>query len=47
MNAPDTQRIRQIVDEVKPSYTQYGGDVEFVDVVDNKVRIRTTGYCHT
>lgn len=46
MSEQDIERIRQIIEEVKPGYTLYGGDVEFVDVVDDKVRIRTEGYCH-
>jgi Fe-S cluster biogenesis protein NfuA len=46
MRESDIQRIREIIEEVKSGYTTYGGDVEFLDVVDDKVRIKTTGYCH-
>jgi Fe-S cluster biogenesis protein NfuA len=42
----DIERIREIIEEVKPRYTQFGGDIEFLDVKDDKVRIRPTGYCH-
>jgi Fe-S cluster biogenesis protein NfuA len=42
----DIQRIREIIEEVKPPFTTFGGDVEFLDVKDGKVRVRPTGYCH-
>lgn len=41
----DIQRIKQIIDELKPKYTTRGGDIEFVDIKDQDVRIRPTGYC--
>lgn len=41
----DIQKIRQIIDELKPKYTALGGDIEFVDINDQDVRIRPTGYC--
>lgn len=46
MNEKDVERIKEIIDEIKPNYTQFGGDVSFVDIKDEKVRIRTEGYCH-
>ncbi|GAB4390675.1 MAG: hypothetical protein Kow0025_24330 [Thermodesulfovibrionales bacterium] len=42
----DIQRIKEIITEVKPSFTAFGGDVEFVDIQDGKVRVRPSGYCH-
>lgn len=39
-------RIIEIIEEVKPSYTHYGGDVEFAGLDGDKVRIKTLGYCH-
>jgi Fe-S cluster biogenesis protein NfuA len=42
----EIESIRAIVEEVKPPFTRHGGDVEFVDVVDGKVRVRASGYCH-
>jgi len=41
----DIEKIKQIIKELKPQYTNLGGDIEFVDVKDQNVRIRPTGYC--
>ena len=41
----DVQKIKQIIEELKPNYTALGGDIEFVDIIDQDVRIRPTGYC--
>jgi Fe-S cluster biogenesis protein NfuA len=41
----DVQKIKQIIEELKPNYTALGGDIEFVDIQDQDVRIRPTGYC--
>jgi Fe-S cluster biogenesis protein NfuA len=42
----DIERIKDLIDEVKKPYVQFGGDVEFLDIKDDKVRIKTIGYCH-
>lgn len=41
----DIEKIKQIINELKPQFTSLGGDIEFVDVRDQDVRIRPTGYC--
>lgn len=41
----DIEKIKQIIIELKPQFTSLGGDIEFVDVKDQDVRIRPTGYC--
>jgi len=41
----DIQKIKQIIEELKPNYTTLGGNIEYVDVKDQDVRIRPTGYC--
>lgn len=41
----DVQKIKQIIEELKPKYTTLGGDIEFIDIKDQDVRIRPTGYC--
>ena len=46
MNEADIERIKQIIEEEKPRFTLYGGDIEFMDVKDEKVRIRPVGYCY-
>lgn len=42
----DIERIREIIEEEKPRFTAFGGDVELLDVKDGKVRIRPTGFCY-
>jgi Fe-S cluster biogenesis protein NfuA len=42
----DIERIKQIIDEVKPQYTVFGGDVEFLDIKDDMVRLKVEGYCY-
>ncbi len=42
----DIEKIKQIIDEIKPKYTIFGGDIQFVDIQDNTVRIKPTGYCY-
>ena len=41
----DIEKIKQIIDELKPQFTTFGGDIEFVDIKEQDVRIRPTGYC--
>jgi Fe-S cluster biogenesis protein NfuA len=43
----DSERIKRIIDEVKPVYTFGGGDVEFAGVRGRTVRVRPSGYCHS
>ena len=42
----DIKKIKKIIDDIKPKYTAFGGDIEFVDIKDKDVRIRPTGYCY-
>jgi Fe-S cluster biogenesis protein NfuA len=42
----DIDKIKRIIDEMRPRYRSSGGDIEFVDIKDNTVRIRPTGYCY-
>jgi Fe-S cluster biogenesis protein NfuA len=46
MDEQDVERIKQIIEKIKPQFTQYGGDVQFFDIKDEKVRVKTEGYCH-
>ena len=41
----DIEKIKQIINELKPKFARLWGDIEFVDVKDQDVRIRPTGYC--
>jgi hypothetical protein len=42
----DIEEIKEIINTVKKEFVQFGGEVNFFDVLDNKVRIETLGYCH-
>lgn len=46
MRDQDIERIKQIIEEVKSSFTMFGGDVEFMDIKGDSVRIRPVGYCY-
>lgn len=46
MRGTDIERIRAIIEEEKPKFTIYGGNVEFMDIKDEMVRIRPSGYCY-
>ena len=39
-------RIIEIIDELAPSYTHFGGNVSFAGLDGDKVKIKTEGYCH-
>lgn len=41
----DIEKIKAIIEELKPQYTNLGGDIEFVDIRGQDVRIRPSGYC--
>jgi Fe-S cluster biogenesis protein NfuA len=42
----DIEKIKKIIEEVKPKYTMFGGNIEFIGVEDGKVKIRPTGFCY-
>lgn len=46
MNEQDVGRIKEIIEEQKQQYLLYGGDVTFVDIKEEKVRVKAEGYCH-
>jgi hypothetical protein len=41
----DIEKIKQIIDEERQKYMALGGDIQFVDITDSKVRIRPSGLC--
>lgn len=47
MNETDIPRIKELIEEIKGSYVHFGGNVEFFDIKDDKVRIKTSGHCHS
>lgn len=43
---PDlTDRVREVLDQIRPAVKADGGDVELVDVVDDTARVRFHGAC--
>ncbi|MGE3275315.1 MAG: NifU family protein [Vicinamibacterales bacterium] len=39
------ERVAVIIDRIRPMIQNDGGDIELVDVVDNKARVRMSGNC--
>jgi len=38
-------RVQAVIDRVRPLIQGDGGDIELVDVVENKAKVRLTGNC--
>lgn len=45
MNKEITEKVKQIIDELRPFLQQDGGDIEFIRVEDDYVFIKLTGAC--
>jgi Fe-S cluster biogenesis protein NfuA len=41
----DCVRIQNVLDRLRPFLQADGGDIELVDVIDNKAKVRLTGKC--
>ena len=40
------QKVREVIDSVRPALQSHGGDIELIDVgADNSVRVRLQGAC--
>jgi len=39
------ERVQTVIDRIRPVIQADGGDIELVDVVDNKARVRMSGNC--
>jgi len=39
------ERIQSVIDRIRPLIQGDGGDIELVDVIDNKAKVRLTGRC--
>ncbi len=39
------ERVQSVLDRIRPLLQSDGGDIELVDIVDNKARVRLTGNC--
>ena len=43
----DIKKIKKIIDDIKPKYTAFGGDIEFVDIKGNFMYVKLKGACGT
>jgi Fe-S cluster biogenesis protein NfuA len=39
------ERVQTVIDRIRPLLQSDGGDIELVDVLDNRARVRLTGNC--
>jgi Fe-S cluster biogenesis protein NfuA len=39
------ERVQAVLDRIRPLIQSDGGDIELVDVADNKAKVRLTGNC--
>jgi len=39
-------RVKAAIEEIRPSLQMDGGDIEFVEMDGNTVKVRLTGACH-
>ncbi|MEK6631532.1 MAG: NifU family protein [Acidobacteriota bacterium] len=39
------ERVQSVLDRIRPLIQSDGGDIELVDVVDNRAKVRLTGNC--
>jgi Fe-S cluster biogenesis protein NfuA len=39
------ERVVAVIDRIRPLIQSDGGDIELVDVIDNKAKVRLTGNC--
>jgi len=40
------EKVKKVLDRIRPSLQAEGGDVELVDVADGVVKVRLQGACH-
>jgi len=38
-------RVQSVIDRIRPLIQGDGGDIELVDVIENKAKVRLTGNC--
>ena len=39
------ERVQAVIERIRPLIQGDGGDIELVDVVENKVKVRLSGHC--
>ncbi len=43
----DNEKVKQVLEEIRPALQADGGDIDFVGVEDNVVKVRLVGACGT
>jgi len=39
------ERVQSVIDRIRPLIQGDGGDIELIDVIENKAKVRLTGNC--
>jgi Fe-S cluster biogenesis protein NfuA len=39
------ERVQTVIDRIRPMLQNDGGDIELLDVIDNKAKVRLKGHC--
>ena len=39
------ERVQTVIDRIRPLLQSDGGDIELIDVLDNRAKVRLTGNC--
>ncbi len=39
------ERVQSVLERIRPLIQTDGGDIELIDVIDNKAKVRLTGNC--
>ncbi len=39
------ERVQSVIDRIRPLIQSDGGDIELIDVIDNKAKVRLSGNC--
>ncbi|MBI5375780.1 MAG: NifU family protein [Candidatus Schekmanbacteria bacterium] len=40
------ERVKAVIEKIRPRLQMDGGDIELVGIEDNKVKVKLTGACH-
>ncbi|MCB7129238.1 MAG: NifU family protein, partial [Candidatus Brocadiales bacterium] len=43
----DTEKVKQVLEEIRPALQADGGDIDFVGIEDNVVKVKLMGACGT
>lgn len=46
MNDNITEKVKEALESIRPFLNKDGGDIELVEVIDNKVKVRLVGNCN-